>query len=207
MILLTSNGLSSDKLLITVQNEVTTHNFEKAVIIVTADNEYKRDNWHIERLTEELKGCGLSVDFFDFDTDNPDVLYQYDVIEINGGNPFYLLDRMRKANAKPFLESHIKAGKMIIGISAGSVVLQKDIEIVNIYSSEMNFLELSNLDGLGLVNATILPHYSKFVKRFDCCEERCKEYESRKDVTVIRLNDGDGIIISDSIETIIGVED
>lgn len=41
----------------------------------------------------------------------------------------------------------------------------------------------------------ILPHYNKFINKFIRFEERCIEYEKKNNITVIRLNDGDGIII------------
>lgn len=53
MIILTSNGLSSDKLL----NETRkyTNSNAKAAIITTASVGYKEKDWHIPRLTEELQ--------------------------------------------------------------------------------------------------------------------------------------------------------
>ena len=64
MIVLTSNGLSSDKLLNTMQGYIKSG---RAALVVTADNEYKEKNYHVERLTIELQALGLIVDCFDFD--------------------------------------------------------------------------------------------------------------------------------------------
>ena len=41
----------------------------------------------------------------------------------------------------------------------------------------------------------VLPHYSRFLTRFERFEERCCDYEKAHQVSVIRLNDGDGVII------------
>ena len=85
----------------------------------------------------ELGLLGLSVEFFDFDIQKPDDLYKYDVIEINGGNPFYLLKAIKNSKGEQVL-AEIAKSKVLIGISAGSVVLQKNIELVYKYSPELN---------------------------------------------------------------------
>ena len=56
MIVLTSNGLSSERLMVEMQKHITTG---KAALVVTADNVYKVKNDHVERLTKELETLGL----------------------------------------------------------------------------------------------------------------------------------------------------
>lgn len=98
MLILTSNGLSSDNLIKRMTEYCSS--LSKAVIVTTASVGYKENDWHIPRLIEELKTLGLSVEYFDFDFQDPKLLLNYDVIEINGGNPFYLLKSMRKTNCE-----------------------------------------------------------------------------------------------------------
>ena len=93
MILLTSNGLSSNELMGRVKTYIKAG---KAALVVTADNEYKEKNYHVERLTNELRMLGLSVECFDFDNQLPTELMQYDVVELIGGNPYYLLNSIQK---------------------------------------------------------------------------------------------------------------
>ena len=59
----------------------------------------------------------------------------------------------------------------------------------------MNFLGLTDLSGLSLTNVQVLPHYSKFLTRFEQFEEKCSVYEKEQNVNVIRINDGDGVFI------------
>lgn len=198
MIILTSNGLSSPVLIDIVKQDVQEKNYKKAYIIVTADHEYKQHNWHVERLRNELKSCNLTVELFDFDQDKPAVLNDADVIEINGGNPFYLLDRLKKNDMMQYFYDFAAQGKLLIGMSAGSFVLQKNIELVSIYSKDMNFLSVSDLTGMNLVSFEILPHYSRFINRFEQFEEKCKAYEAENNVSVIRLNDGEAVVAYES---------
>lgn len=203
MIILTSNGLSNENLLNVVKKEVRKRQLNKAFIIVTADNEYKHNNWHVERLKNELLTCGLNIQLFDLDTDSVTLLKEADVVEFIGGNPFYLLDRLRKYKMQSILHNLHLNNKIIIGMSAGSFVLQNNLNLVNEYSNEMNFLNLMDLNAMALVNIEVLPHYSKYMKRFENFEERCLLYEKNNNIKVIRLNDGDGILYETDSYTVI----
>ena len=61
----------------------------------------------------------------------------------------------------------------------------------------MNTPGLTDLTALGLTDVQVLPHYSRFLTRFDGLEDTCRAYEKAHGVTVRRLNDGDGVIIQD----------
>lgn len=193
MILLTSNGLSSKNLVKEIKPYIT--NLNKAVIITTASFPYKENDKHIPRITDELKQFGLSVDFFDFDTDNPELLLQYDVIEINGGNPFYLLAAIKKANAENLIKQFAKE-KLLIGISAGSIIMQKNIDLIAEFTPEMNnTVTLPDFSALGIVDVQMIPHYHRFIHRFDSFEQRIKKYELDNNCSVIRMDDGEGIFV------------
>lgn len=191
MIILTSNGLSSKAL--TDKTKSLLKNAERAVIITTASVEYKENNRHVPRLKNELEQLGLCVDFFDFDFQSPEDLLAYDVIEIIGGNPFYLLKSIRSANSENVMEA-LAETKIVIGISAGALVLQKDIELVAEYTPEANdCVGLNDLRGLALTDLEILPHYSRFVSEFERFEEKARCYETTRGRQVIRLNDGEAV--------------
>jgi len=205
MLLLTSNGLSSQALLNCLQSNM--NNAKSAVLITTASAPFKRNDKHVPRLTAELEYIGYSVDFFDFDEDDPKDLFKYDLIEIIGGNPFYLLRSIRHAGAELILKQLAKE-KILIGISAGSVVLQNSIRLVAGYSPEMNEgIGLTDLTGVGVTDLEILPHYHRFIERFYRFEERAKEYETANHCAVIRIDDGQGVLVLDNGYEIIGKED
>ena len=196
MIILTSNGLSSEKLLNETQKYVSQN--MKAAIVTTASVGYKEKDWHVPRLKSELEQIGLTATCFDFEFESPQFLFQYDLVEIIGGNPFYLLNQVRLRDAKNIF-SEIAKNKILIGISAGSIVLQKNIDLIAQYSPEMNNdIQLKDLTGLALTNIEILPHYQRYLSRFDRFEERAKEYEQSNNCSVIRINDGEGIFITDT---------
>jgi flavodoxin len=72
-------------------------------------------------------------------------------------------------------------------------------ELVNCYSAEMNFLGLTDLNALSLTQVQVLPHYGKFISRFEQFEEKCRTYEKTHNVNVIRINDGEGVFIDKEI--------
>lgn len=196
MLVLCSNGLSSDLLLTHLNNKMT--GCKTAALVVTADNEYKENNYHVPRCVAELQSLNLNVDIFDLDKQPANLLLNYDVVEFIGGNPYYLLHTIRQSNSTEILRT-IATTKILIGWSAAAFVFGPSLDLVNCYSSEMNFLRMTDLRGLSLTNIQILPHYSKFITRFELFEEKCCAYEKKHNIEIIRINDGDGVFIDDGI--------
>ena len=203
MLILCSNGLSSTILQAYLQQHLT--GCKRAALVVTADNVYKEKNYNVARCVKELTAIGLAVDILDLDKDDSNLLLNYDVVEFIGGNPYYLLHSIRSCHAEEILQT-IAKGSVLIGWSAAAFVFGPTLELVNIYSPEMNFLGLTDLTALALTDVEVLPHYSKFCSNFDRFEERCSEYEQQYNVNVIRLNDGDGLVISRTAQSLIRAE-
>ena len=196
MLILCSNGLSSDMLLSQLSSKMV--DCKTAALVVTADNEYKENNYHVPRCVAELQSLNLNVDIFDLDKQPADQLLDYDVVEFIGGNPYYLLNSIREKNATEVLKD-IAINKVLIGWSAAAFVFGPTLELVNCYSPEMNFLGLTDLSGLSVTDVQVLPHYDKYLSRFEKFEEKCCSYEKEKGVKVIRINDGDGVFIDKEI--------
>lgn len=196
MLILCSNGLSSQKILSLIKESVG--QCKTAALVVTADNEYKEANYHVSRCMSELEALNLNVDIFDLDKQPADLLLNYDVVEFIGGNPYYLLHSIRENGATEILKN-IATNKVLIGWSAAAFVFSPTLELVNCYSPQMNFLGLTDLSGLSLTKIQVLPHYSKFLLKFKQFEEICCAYEKEHSVSVIRINDGEGVFIDEDI--------
>lgn len=151
-----------------------------------------------------MKKIGLSVDYFDFDKQSPEELLQYDLTEMIGGNPYYLLNAIRVHGFEKALRSFAEH-KILIGWSAGALVIGPNLKLINIYAPEMNTLKLSDLTALSLTTIQMLPHYSKFLERYEEFEEKCLQYEKHNKCKVIRINDGEGIIIEKDQVKIISI--
>ena len=192
MLILCSNGLSSEKLCAFLSPHF--QNAKTAALVVTADPVYKEKNYHVVRCQNELSKFGLTTDIFDIDLQSAEQLLTYDIVEFIGGNPFYLLHAVQKHHAESILKE-IAEKKILIGWSAAVFVFGPTLELVNRYSPELNIFQLENLQALSLTDIEVLPHYSKFLKKIPHFEETCREYEETHHKQVLRLNDGDGILI------------
>lgn len=59
MLVLCSNGLSSEKIIAYTKCKVS--NCKTAALVVTADNEYKEKNYHVARCVAELESVNLKI--------------------------------------------------------------------------------------------------------------------------------------------------
>ncbi len=192
MLLLCSNGLSSPALISNLFKKIKAG---KAALVVTADNEYKENNYHVPRCISELNSLNLEVDIIDIDNQSMEDLLLYDVVEFIGGNPYYLLNALKKQNGQKIL-SRIASEKILIGWSAGAVVMTSTIGIIDVFSPEMNQWGITDFSGMALTEVQIVPHYNKFIKRYHQFEECCQVYEKNNKCSLIRLNDGEGIDVT-----------
>lgn len=192
MLVLCSNGLSSDALIAELGSY--TGAARTAALVVTADSEYKERNYHVPRCRDELARLGLSVDLLDIDRQAPETLLQYDVVEFIGGNPFYLMNSVVRNGAQDVLR-RLAEDRILIGWSAAAFVFGPTLALAQLYTPEMNTVGLDDLSALALTQTEVLPHYGKFLRRFERFEERCAAYERANSTTVVRLNDGDGLFV------------
>lgn len=196
MLLLCSNGLSSPTLLEAVRPCVAGK--RTAALVVTADEQYKEKNWHVPRCRAELESLGLAVTLFDVDARPADDLLAFDAVEFIGGNPFYLLDALRRADARQVLLT-LARDRLLIGWSAAAFVFGPTLALVNRYSPELNTVGLADLTALALTDAQVLPHYSRFLTRFQDFEATCAAYERETGCKVLRLDDGEGLFIENGL--------
>ncbi len=189
MILLCSNGLTSQELLREAKKHVKTAG--KAALVVTADPEYKEKNYHVPRGVKELEFLGLSVDMFDIDTQPAGQLSEYDAVMLMGGNPYYLLHSIREHNGEAALRAVAEKG-LLIGWSAGALVLGPAIALIDRYHPQLNFLHLTDLSGLGLTEVQVMPHCNKEEP------EKAREYQRETGGKVVFLKDGEGVLLEET---------
>ncbi|OGY45823.1 MAG: hypothetical protein A2744_00245 [Candidatus Buchananbacteria bacterium RIFCSPHIGHO2_01_FULL_44_11] len=189
-LLLTSHGFSDEpvrqaflKLLPKPSQELT------AAIITTASVEWKEKNKYAVSTKQYFEELGFKkVSFIDIEFNDPNLLKNFDVIYLNGGNTFYLLHHLKKSGADKVLKE-IADKTIIVGTSAGAVVLGPDIKIAARFDDERNTIGLKNFSALDLTDVIIIPHYRKEL------ENDLKNFEKENDCHVTRLKDGQAIVI------------
>lgn len=202
MILLTSDGLSSASLLKCVKEQIDTHQYQTATIVVTADKRFKKKSHSAQVLREQLSTFNLDVTLFDFGEDEIRILDESDVIVFDGGNPFYLLLKLKEFKMQNKLLDYQKNNKFIIGVSGGSLVLQKSLALIDEFAGDMNMRHGGDLKGMGLIEVEMLPHRTRYTENFDNFIERYENYKSKHNVETYLVEDGEGILVSDTIEII-----
>ncbi|WP_172198740.1 Type 1 glutamine amidotransferase-like domain-containing protein [Saccharibacillus qingshengii] len=171
------------------------------VSIITTASPTRNNNRHAQRAMQEFKDMGFQhIDFVDIEFDDPQILMDRDVIYINGGNPFTLLYYARKSGADEIIQTLAAQHVIIVAVSAGTLLLGPNINIVNSFTPEMNTLQLTDLTALGVTDKLIFPHYDRediFIDPANqTIEERIVEFEARENCQVTRLKDDEYISIS-----------
>ncbi|OLT34747.1 peptidase S51 dipeptidase E [Rhodococcus sp. CUA-806] len=98
-----------------------------------------------------------AADFGDAETFGA-ALDDFDVLYVAGGNTFVLLASLRRRGADVVLIEKVRAGLPYIGSSAGSIVTGPSLEPVSIMDDPSEAPELTDRNGLGLVDTVVIPH-------------------------------------------------
>lgn len=203
MIFLTSNGLTSDKLKEEFISAIENKGKKCAVIPTAMEKDKDHQQW-LEETENKLSEYGLDCDFFYFGQDENEKLYSYDIVYICGGNVFYLMQMIKQCCAEDVLRNIAKE-KVVVGVSAGSLIMQKDLQLIRDLIPKMNKrVKLKDLTALDITNnIEHLPHKTRYIGIIDAFEKRVKTYERKVGHKVICLEDGQGIIIDSDSHKII----
>jgi dipeptidase E len=194
-IILTSNGLSSAKVVKFFKN-LADSGLKNAAIVVTADPVYRENNWIAVSIKEKFNEIGFSSSFFDIEINPSDQLLEFDIVFFIGGNPYYLLNQLRRSHTDDILRVMLLQRKVISGSSAGCIVMGQTIALINEFDPQMNAeVGLTDFSGLGLTTVNLCPHYSRYIDRYENFEERICRVERDEKITITRINDGEAIVI------------
>ncbi len=197
-LLLTSNGLCNDAIKQELLNLVD-HDLSKKVAVVTTASPGKHHDLYPKQSKEAFQELGFDFVFFhDFEEDKTSLLHECDVIFLCGGDPYELLHYMKISEADRFIRSRINTDLVIIGNSAGTVVLGPSLDLVEYITPDLCPKGFVDDRGLGLVKDYIMVHADN-PKAFDQDEsfdlhrkvsEFCKLYKA----PVLMLKDSDYVV-------------
>lgn len=117
-------------------------------------------------------------------------------IHLSGGDPFQFNDAIRKRNFAPVLRRYHESGGILIGVSAGGIVLTPGIEISSLFYRART----RDAEAAGLVPFHFLPHYNRRVASL----EQLRDFSARLGGTIYAVDDGDGIGIRNGRTSCIG---
>ncbi|MBI4895190.1 MAG: Type 1 glutamine amidotransferase-like domain-containing protein [Candidatus Aenigmarchaeota archaeon] len=172
-----------------------------AFIPTAADPE--KDKSFVQKSINELRKVGITqIEEVDLKIENEkslkEKLSKVDVIYVNGGNTFYLLNWVRKSGFDKLLPKLLKKGKIYFGTSAGSYIACPTIEMANWKCQDSNRIEMQDFSALNLVPFLITAHYTEDYRKILKKEAKKTKY------TVIALNDLQAIVFIDAKYEIVG---
>ena len=104
-------------------------------------------------IVEELEISGAPYDAIEESITNADCIF------VCGGSTFLLLQELRRKGADKLIARHIENGKLYMGTSAGSIIVQKDIVADGVddpkFAPELN----GDFTALGFIDFYLYVHY------------------------------------------------
>jgi dipeptidase E len=145
-----------------------------------------------------------SVEFFDFDSRTSRDLAAFDLVYLAGGNPYYLLQRVRETGADVILEEMIAAGRPVIGSSAGALLLGHSLNVIPVFDTSLPDLGCRNPTALGAVPFTVLPHTNRWKARFADYAARLATARVRCHSEILEIADDEAVLFSGDTVTRLG---
>lgn len=155
----------------------------------------------VEIVRNDLLTFGFEIEDVYLEGENTDSLYEklskFDIIFVNGGNTFYLLDQIRKSGFDTIIEKLLDEEKLYVGVSAGSYVACPTIEVATWKNEDTNVVKLTDLTGLNLVPFLLKAHYEP--EKMSFVEEGVK----KTNLPVVVLTDQQAVmVIGDKIKVV-----
>ena len=133
----------------------------------------------------------------EWNANKKDDLFKCDIIHLAGGDTYRLLYNLNKRKMVSELIKYVNKGGVLVGISAGAIVLTPKIDIIYI-TEQFDRNKINKLSTLELVNFEFFPHYEN---KYDSL---IKDYCKKNNTIVFACKDGDGIFINDNKVNLIG---
>ncbi len=192
-LLLTSAGLESKKVADFFVSILPKGPVETTVVLFSSAG--AAEQIYVDKTRQELLNVGVrKIRSFNLRSDSLDDLRgDFDVVYVNGGNTFEILDHLRNLKIDRYLKQGVKAGKLYFGVSAGSIIAGPSIESAGEGSEgDRNNIGLIDLKGLELTNIVIVPHFRPELK------QEVEKFRAKVDYPVIELTDEEAVFIDES---------
>lgn len=159
--------------------------------------------------------CGMYKDFVDimhfkeenmsifdvgylFDDRKVEWIFDNDVVVLGGGNTFLFQWLLKRNNMFNVLNKFVREGGILIGESAGSIMMSNTIKIASFADQDIVCSE--DKCGLGLVDFEVKPHFGSWIKYYT----DFIEYSKTSIGEVYCLFDGGYIIVENDVPRVHG---
>ena len=174
-----------------------------AFITTAAYGENKDPHW-LKKDRQLLHDCGIKdIEDIDLKGKTPQELEKIvtdkDIIFVNGGNTFYLLDWTRKSSFDAVVKKFLQRGGLYVGVSAGSYLVCPTIEQATWKRADRNRWGVTDFKALNLIHFLIVAHFEeKYRVIVDVAAKRTK-------YPIVALSDKQAIVVDGKNIKVIGV--
>lgn len=176
-----------------------------AFITTAAYGENKEPHWLMkDRLLVEA--CGINnieeIDLREREGTPQELekkLTDKDIIVVNGGNTFYLLDWTRKSNFDKVVEKFLQKGGLYVGVSAGSYLACPTIEQATWKRADRDRWGVTDFKALNLIHFLIVAHFEEKYRTIIDSAAKTTKYP------IVALTDKQAIVVDGKKVRIVGV--
>lgn len=198
-LLLTSKGIVNTKIEQVFINSVTKPLGELSVCIIpTAAKALKSDHPRILQAKDIFLKLGIQkIDSLDVEVEDAETLKNYDVIYLGGGDPVHLLAHLKRSGAETVFKELTETDAVIVGVSAGSLVLGPHLHIVKWFTPDLIRQQDSDLNGFRLFDFPIMPHADRedVFPSHQSISDRLGDYQQKHEEFVYPIHDDDVLLI------------
>lgn len=203
-LLLTSNGIKG-KIVDIFPTLLKKPASEYSVVfdITAAYGEEDNPQW-FGKFRDQLHQLGITeIEDLDLRNKNQDeveeLLSAKDMLFVNGGNTFFLLEGMRKSGFEKALKKFLSEDKLYVGVSAGGIVVTPSIAIAGVENGDFNNVGMHDFTGLNIVDFEFSPHVPDMIS-YDSVEEYSKTTPHK----VYAVDDYAAVLVQDGKVSVIG---
>lgn len=183
-LILTSTGISDPAPLKFFRDLVAKNSIKRVGIIANAATDGVNGKY-VLLAKQQLESLGLDVNFIDLAAQNfARDMSTVEGVYIAGGNTFNLLGDIQKDPGINEFKAFLLSMKVVLGVSAGSIILTPTIRIAGAIDPDDNHHNIKNLYALNLIDQEYYPHYEISI------ENMIASYEEEYATSVIRSSNG-----------------
>lgn len=138
----------------------------------------------------------IQVDYFDLSENFSDEqllgLTAYGTIYLSGGNTYVFMDSANKRDLLFVLKKHMEQDGLLIGASAGAIMMTPSIDIAS--NEDENTPNLEDTTAFGFLDFEFHPHFSNSSEEL----KYLSQYHKEKGVEIYVCKNGDGLFVSNN---------
>ena len=134
-----------------------------------------------------------------YDTETLRDAFDSDALHLTGGNTYRFLSWMKKRSIEERLIEYAKDRGILIGVSAGSIIMSPTIES-SVLCGDTNEINLSDMGGLSLFPYQLIPHAQDIA---DLCT-KTKEIVQKNQIPAYTIRDDQALFYDGTKVEIIG---